>query len=128
MSSPHCSKHTQYEYDCIDCDDERYPASLGKQEVGICPKCDGTCRMPVPELSRQYAVKNGWYGYSITDDKITCDNCGAQHMFGQATGKVFARADGTPCLHEYAGTKIGNCLWRYDCKHCPESFVIDSGD
>ncbi len=94
--------------------------------MGTCPKCNGTCRIPVPESSRRYAKITA--GYDAVTDTFQCNNCGAQKMFSKATGKVQVRADGTPCLHEYAGHKIGNCLWQYDCKHCPESFVIDSGD
>jgi hypothetical protein len=91
-----------------------------------CPQCNGTLRMPVPETSRQWATVIA--GYDPVTDTFACNNCGAQHMFGKATGQVFTRADGTPCLHEYIGTKTGNCLYRYDCKHCPESHSIDSGD
>ena len=95
---------------------------------GTCPACNGSGHMPCPENLRQYGKSYGWYGYRAADDTVTCTNCGGQTMEGQATGQVPLREDGTPCLHEYTGRKIGNCLHRYTCKHCGYSHDIDSGD
>jgi len=95
-------------------------------DEATCPRCAGTKRMPVPESSRRWVGIIA--GYDPATDTFECNNCGAQRMFERATGKVFVRADGTPCLHEYTSKTIRNCLTQYDCKHCPESHVIDSGD
>ena len=97
--------------------------------TGICPKCNGTLFRPCPDNMREYGISHGWYGYRAADDTVPCDNCGAQKMFSSATGVVPLRNDnGMPCLHEYEGQKIGNCLHRYTCKHCGDRYEIDSGD
>jgi len=95
---------------------------------GTCPVCNGVKRMPCPDNLRQYGLKNGWYGYDKADDTVDCNNCGTQYMFGQATGQVKLRPDGTPCKHEYEGATIGRCLNRYVCVHCRDSYDVDSSD
>jgi DNA-directed RNA polymerase subunit RPC12/RpoP len=79
-----------------------------------------------------YARKNGWFGYDPKSDTIRCDNCGGQTMMHTCSGKTFARADGTPCLHEYVGLSDPHETMRgwhkYRCKHCPDYYEIDSGD
>lgn len=97
--------------------------------LGTCPVCNGSLRKPCPDNMREHGVKYGWFGYRAEDDTVPCDNCGAQKMFGVATGKVFRRLDnGEPCKHEYEGKKTGNCLHTYTCKHCDDQYEIDSGD
>ena len=97
-------------------------------EHGTCPVCNGSGRMPTPDRLRQYAEQYGWYGYSKEDDRCTCTNCGGQTMYGQATGQVHLRPDGTPCTHEYTSATVGRCLTEYTCRHCGHSYQIDSGD
>ena len=95
---------------------------------GICPVCNGTGHQPCPDNCREYGVKYGWYGYRTDDDTITCTNCGGQYMFGKITGEVPLNKDGNPCVHEYQGKKVGNCLTEYTCIHCDDKHQIDSGD
>lgn len=95
---------------------------------GICPICNGTGHKPCTDNLREYGAKSGWYGYRASDDTVRCDNCGGQYMYGTPTGQVKLRADGTPCTHRYNSEKIGNCLHRSTCKHCGDSYTIDSGD
>ena len=96
--------------------------------MGTCPVCNGTGRMPTPNNLRQYGEKNGWYGYKKEDDCCDCTNCGAQTMYGKASGQVLLRPDGTPCTHKYTGRNAGRCLTEYTCEHCGSSYQIDSGD
>lgn len=99
------------------------------QAKGACPVCNGTGRNHDHSLElSDYAKSRGWYGYRSEDDCIACDNCGAQYMFGQATGQVNLRPDGTPCVHEYKGESVGRCLTKYTCVHCDDTYHIDSGD
>mgnify|MGYP003351192026 CR=1 FL=1 len=95
---------------------------------GICPVCNGSGHRPCPDNLRDYGVKYGWYNYRAEDDTVTCNNCGGQYMFGQPTGEVPLRSEGTPCKHEYTSATVGRCLTRYTCKHCKSSYEIDSGD
>jgi hypothetical protein len=98
-------------------------------QYGTCPVCSGTGRMPCPDHLRKYAESNGWYGYKPEDDCVDCTNCGAQYMFGKASGKVRLRDDGTPCEHEYTSSKGSwRCTTNYHCKHCGDTYMIDSGD
>ena len=94
--------------------------------TGQCPKCNGTCRIPLTAEQAKY--KSVLAGYDPETDTLPCDNCGGQCMFGKPTGQVPLRADGTPCLHEYTGRQSGRCYVVYSCKHCPFTFDIDSGD
>lgn len=95
---------------------------------GICPVCNGTGHMPCPDNQRHYGVMYGWYSYRAEDDTIKCTNCGGQTMYGEATGKVNLREDGTPCKHEYTGQTLGRCYVGYTCKHCGDYYTIDSSD
>jgi hypothetical protein len=71
--------------------------------MGICPKCHG--------------------------NKIGCNNCGGQYMYSNPKGEVPLRPDGTPCLHDYVHSLLNRpTLHRYTCRHCHDSFTIDSGD
>jgi len=97
------------------------------KEFGVCPVCNGTGHKPCPDNLRVYGVKNGWYGYRASDDTVSCDNCGAQKMFGQATGKVPLRDNGEPCKHEYIGKTAGRSYSRYTCLHCNDQYEVDSG-
>ena len=99
---------------------------MSTQNRGTCPCCTGTKRMPVPTQKQSY--KKSLYGYEPTSDTLACSNCGSQYMFGQPSGVVSLRSDGTPCLHEYSSSKGGRCLTNYTCKHCGDRYQIDSGD
>lgn len=96
------------------------------ENTGICPVCNGTCRVPVPEESKRYASVVA--GYDKETDTFPCSNCGGQTMFGRPTGKVRLRPDGSPCKHEYSVREAGRCYRIYTCKHCGYSYDIDSGD
>ena len=43
---------------------------------GVCPVCNGTCRVPVLESQQQY--KTIYAGYDAATDTLECHNCGAQ--------------------------------------------------
>jgi hypothetical protein len=49
-------------------------------------------------------------------------------MFGEPTGQVNLREDGTPCEHEYTGKTLGRCYNGYTCNHCGDYYTIDSSD
>lgn len=91
---------------------------------GTCPKCNGTKRIPCPPALLRYNL----YGLNREDKTLPCDNCGGQYMYAGPTGEVRFRLDGTPCLHEYKGSRTGNCLHTYVCAHCGDTYEIDSGD
>ena len=96
---------------------------------GICPVCNGTTRVPVPEQSQSY--KTVMASYDRVTDTLRCRNCGGQYQFGGRSipsGYVALREDGTPCVHDYNSETIGNCLHRSTCRHCGDSHDIDSGD
>jgi hypothetical protein len=90
----------------------------------VCPVCNGSGRKPAGD----YAYKNVIAGYDKETDTLPCTNCGGQYMYGTPRGEVRARADGTPCTHEYTSKTVGRCLTQYICKHCGDSYQIDSGD
>jgi hypothetical protein len=96
--------------------------------MGSCPICTGTGHMPCPDSLRKYGVASGWYGYRAEDDTVRCTNCGGQYQGGGPTGKVRQRPDMFPCVHEYVGANIGRCYNKYTCKHCGDSYTIDSSD
>ena len=74
---------------------------------GVCPKCNGTL---------------------VNDKGNDCRNCGGQYMFGTPKGYVPLNKLGKPCLHEYKGSKGNwNCTTNYDCIHCGNRYMIDSG-
>ena len=95
---------------------------------GTCPVCNGTKQRPCPDNLRDYGKRYGWYGYNAENDTVQCNNCGAQYMMGTPTGEVRLRPDGTPCAHEYTGREAGRCRTIYTCKHCNETYEIDSSD
>ncbi len=91
-----------------------------------CPVCNGSCRVAVPESVQRY--KSVMAGYDSATDTIPCHNCGAQYMWGSPTGLVNVNTQGEPCTHSYVGENVGRCLTKYTCKHCGDSYKIDSGD
>ena len=95
---------------------------------GPCPVCNGTGHMPCPDNLRPYASKNGWYGYHAESDTVDCTNCGAQYMFSKPSGQVNLNKDGVPCTHSYDGETVSNCYHKYVCRHCGDTYHIDSGD
>lgn len=93
---------------------------------GVCPVCNGTCRVPVPEEHQKWKKVVG--GYDSNTDTFPCSNCGGQYMFSKPKGEVDLRPDGTPCKHSYIQKTVGNCLNEYTCTHCNDTYQIDSGD
>ena len=96
---------------------------MEKEQSGVCPVCNGTKRIPATGAYSHVVA-----GYDKETKTLPCDNCGAQCMWGTATGSVPLRPDGTPCKHDYSEHKIGNCLREYVCVYCKHAFQIDSGD
>lgn len=93
---------------------------------GVCPVCNGSGRMAVPDAQQQY--KKSIYGYDPVTDSLPCCNCGGQRQFGRPTGEVRLNKNGDPCTHKYHSATVGRCLTKYTCEHCGDSFEIDSGD
>lgn len=91
---------------------------------GVCPVCNGTCRIPAGDNK----YKNVIGGYDKETDTFECRNCGGQYMYSRPKGEVNLRPDGTPCKHEYKSTTVGRCLTEYNCIHCGDRYQIDSGD
>lgn len=75
--------------------------------TGVCPVCNGSYQQP---------------------DGKECRNCGAQRMYGKATGWVRIAADGRPCRHRYQASHGARGLSRYHCDACGDYYEIDSGD
>ena len=97
------------------------------REEGICPVCNGSGRVPVPESKQK--SKTVYASYDKETDTLGCGNCGGQYMYGQATGKVYLRKDNNqPCVHEYTGRNLGRCYNGYTCIHCGDYFTVDSSD
>ena len=94
---------------------------MNTREKVTCPVCEGTKEVRLTDEERR-----NW-GYRDQTHRA-CPNCGGQTMWGKATGLTFLREDGTPCRHEYRGSQRGRCYVVYSCRHCPDSFDIDSGD
>ena len=92
--------------------------------VGVCPVCDGTKRVPAGDSKYKHVIA----GYDKTTDTFGCTNCGGQYMFGSPSGQVKLREDGTPCKHQYVSRYVGRCLTEYFCVHCADRYQIDSGD
>lgn len=97
----------------------------------VCPVCNGTARQALDSTGKpveqaepyprwpQFAAQ-GW---------MACRNCGGQTMSLIATGKTYPRNDtGEPCKHEFVGRNAGRCYTVFTCKHCPETYEIDSSD
>ena len=91
---------------------------------GVCPVCNGTCRIPAGDNK----YKNVIAGYDKETDTFACRNCGGQYMYGRSKGEVNLRPDGTACVHEYTSTTVGRCLTEYKCIHCGDRYQVDSGD
>ena len=66
------------------------------------------------------------HGTEVRADGERCRNCGAQYMFGYPTGSSKLRPDGTPCTHSYAGETTGRGRTTYKCRHCGDTYAIDS--
>jgi len=94
-----------------------------QRESGVCPVCNGSGRVDAGNREYRYVMS----GYDKEMNTLRCTNCGGQTQYGWATGKVNLREDGTPCVHEYVGEKLGNCYYGYYCKHCKDYYTIDSG-
>lgn len=92
--------------------------------LGICPVCNGTGRV----VAGDYKYKDLISGFDEKTDTLPCYNCGGQYMYGQPTGRVNLRSDGTPCVHKYTAKTVGRCLTQYTCEHCGNRYEIDSGD
>jgi len=92
-----------------------------KAWTGICPRCKGSCVLPLTDQERKYSWNQG-------RNTKPCDNCGGQTMIGFALGVVPLRPDGTACVHEYRSVERWRCYRVYTCIHCKYSFDIDSGD
>ena len=102
---------------------------MSQIEMGDCPVCNGTGRMPTPDHIRPYGERNGWYGYRKEDDCCDCTNCGAQYMLSKPSGKVRMNKLGVPCTHSYKSSAgRWRCTTNYVCEHCGDSYMIDSGD
>ena len=98
---------------------------MNKREMGDCPVCNGTGRIPAGDDK----YKSFTASYDKETDTFACRNCGGQTMSCRGTGKVFLRPDGTPCKHSYKGENAGRCYTKYHCIHsCGDTFGIDSGD
>ena len=95
------------------------------EKTHTCPECTGTTRV-------LYNLNPSWKkviaGYDEATDTLPCHNCGAQYMFGRATGLVNLTREGQPCKHVYKGQNAGRCLTEYTCIHCSDKYQIDSGD
>jgi len=98
------------------------------KEKGTCPVCNGSLRQPVTEKERHSIKWNKTYDSET--NTIGCLNCVPRGMFASytPTGKTTINRDGVPCTHEFVESTISNCYYRYQCKHCTDSFTIDSGD
>lgn len=95
-------------------------------EQGVCPVCNGSGRVAVPETMAQY--KSVLAGYDAATDTLGCNNCGGQRMYGRPTGLVRLNKQGQPCRHSYSSRTVGRCLTEYTCVNCGDSYQIDSGD
>jgi len=96
-----------------------------EREMGVCPVCEGSLRIPYKGEVRYATVIAG---YDKATHTLECDNCGGQKMFSRPTGLVPLRNDGTPCKHNYVGRNAGRCYTEYDCTECGDRYGIDSGD
>jgi hypothetical protein len=94
-------------------------ADMVPLNMGLCPVCEGAKYRPIPDDIKKY-----YPGAT----HLPCGNCGGQTMGGVASGMVRLRLDGTPCRHEYTHRSGGRCYHIYTCKHCSDSYDIDSGD
>ena len=92
---------------------------------GTCPVCNGTTRTPADGYLH---TRSHISGYDRDTDTVPCTNCGGQYMFGKPRGTAPLRSDGTPCQHDYASSNAGRCLTNYRCRHCGDTYQIDSGD
>lgn len=93
---------------------------------GVCPVCNGSGRVPVPESMVRY--KDMIAGYEAATDTFGCMNCGGQRMYGSPTGRVRLNKAGQPCTHRYTSKTVGRCLTEYTCSECGDSYQIDSSD
>lgn len=91
---------------------------------GICPVCSGSKRKSATGIK----WKDMFYGYDAATDTLPCTNCGGQTQSLTPMGIVKLNSEGKPCTHSYTAATVGHCLTRYTCKHCTDSYTIDSGD
>lgn len=99
---------------------------MTEKNKGICPVCNGTGRVAVPEHQQKY--KHVYSSYDADTDTLSCHNCGGQYMYGKSTGQVRLNKEGHPCTHKYTSKNVGRCLTEYTCEHCGDRYQIDSGD
>lgn len=93
-------------------------------DMGTCPVCNGSGQIPLTDEDKTYS-------WNKNKTHKGCSNCGGQYMFGTPTGKVRLNKDGVPCKHEYeANSPFGRNrgITDYKCKHCGDSYTIDSTD
>lgn len=95
-----------------------------REGYGVCPVCNGSSRVSAGNIK----FKNVIGSYDQVTDTIACSNCGGRRMFGDSTGEVRLRPDGTPCKHEYVGVSRGRCYTVYTCKHCEDRYDMDTSD
>jgi len=102
----------------------KYIDILESKQMGTCPMCQGSGR----KAAGDDKWASSYSGYDKATHTLPCTNCGGQTMYGKATGQVPLNKEGQPCLHDYEGRNAGRCYTMYSCKHCGDSFGIDSGD
>lgn len=91
-------------------------------QLGTCPKCNGTKQLPIPENEKHYSWNKG-------KEFQDCNNCGGQYQFGKPSGQVKLDKEGNPCLHSYRSSAgRWRCTVVYRCEKCEDSYMIDSGD
>jgi len=102
---------------------------MNHKPQGTCPVCNGTLRQTPPESEMSYVAQLN-RSYDKETNTIACRNCMPKGMFAsyEPTGVVSLNKDGQPCTHEFNERKIGRCYYSYTCKHCGDSYSIDSGD
>lgn len=93
------------------------------QKVSTCPVCNGNKRQVYQGPHASIIA-----GFDPVDYTIPCQNCGGQYMFGTPLGVVKHNAEDKPCRHEYVVAQAGKSLQTYTCKHCNDTYQIDSGD
>jgi hypothetical protein len=97
-------------------------------QCGICPKCNGTGRIPCPPKSKINWQRNGWFDFDPITETIACPNCGDQYQYSQSTGIVRLNREGNPCLHQYVYELMSKNIQRYECIHCNDEFYINLSD
>lgn len=97
-----------------------------REGFGICPVCNGTGREPVTTETEKY--KRVIHGYDAETETFSCSNCGTQYMFEKPRGEVPLNRNGVPCTHAYTIETVGKCYHKHTCKHCGDTFHVDTSD